>query len=227
MSAAESRMSDNAVRIIGAVLGVALGALIVIYLDRHRTPAPPVPPASSTHSTASVTPVNTTDLNEAAARQALETARLDLAADADAARALLGQDKPLLDSPRAEVAQLEMLPEEEIRTDIEQAYTEVGDYAAQSSYGPEKHATLYRRVNTLWDIRGLPEKENGWLGEAVATLNELAVRHAEKSYENGRYEAVVRVAKSLGDWTYRLNKDQEQRLASVLQETSARLRSGT
>lgn len=224
MSAAESRMSDYTVRIIGAVLGVVLGAVIVIYLNRHQAPPQPAP---STHSTGSVSPSNNTDLNETAAREALEKARLKLAADADRALDLLRQPKPSLDPPRPEVARLAMLPENELRAEIELAYTDVGDYASHNTYAPERHAALYRRVNTFWDIRGLAEDENAWLGEAVTTLNELAVRHAEKSHDNARHEAVVRVAMSLGDWAYRLNPEQELRLASALKATLARLRTGT
>jgi hypothetical protein len=218
------RTTDAAVGTIGAILGLVFGAVIVIYLDRHQVPTPP--PAPSTHARQVITPRTDTALHELATRQAAEIARLKLAVDVDHVLNLLRRSKPSLDPARPEVVTLARLPFKELHDEIKLAATDVANYASEDTYAPEQHATLYHRVNTLWDIRGLSDDENAWLAEAVKILDELAVRHAEESLRDGDNEAVVRVALSLGDWTFRLNHDQKKRLTSVLRATETRLRSG-
>ena len=114
----------------------------------------------------------------------------------------------------------------ELRGEIRIAVTDVVNYVAEDTYAPDVHETLYRHVNTLWDIRGLQTDENSWLRQAVGSLNAIAVDHAEELFEDDDDAAVVRVVRSFGDWRYRLNSAQKQRLSNVLEQTVKRLRSG-
>lgn len=221
---------DNTGRTVGAVIGFVISAAVVIYLDRqerpklvqhHVTTARVVTTPGQTASQSQIVELHTQN-----AQQAEEIARLRLAVDADAALDQLRLAKPVLDPKRRELAHFTEMSRKELRGEIQIAVTDVVNYASEDTYAPDVHEALYRRVNTLWDIRGLQTDENSWLRQAVGSLNAIAVRHAEESFKDGDDAAVVRVVRSFGDWSYRLNGAQKQRLSNVLEQTVKRLRSG-
>jgi len=219
----------NTARTVGAVIGFTVSAAVVIYLDRHERPKPPehhVTAAGVVATPAQAQPQSQiAELHTQNAQQAEEIARLRLAVDADGALDQLRLAKPVLDPKRPELAHFTEMSHRELRSEIHLAVTDVVSYAAEDVYAPDVHKTLYRHVNTLWDIRGLQPDENSWLRQAVSTLNAIAVRSAEESFEDGDDAAVVRIARSFGDWTYRLSDAQKHRLSKVLEQTVRRLRS--
>jgi len=216
---------DNTARKVGAVAGFVLSAMVMLYLELQKRPAEPARPVTRPATVAAL-PRREVELNTLAAQQAAEIARLKLAADAEQAVEQLREAKPVVDAHRPELARFGEMSPKELHGEIQMAATDAANYAAEDSYAPDAHDKLYRSVNILWDIRGLSDDENTWLRQSVNALNEMAVRHAQESFEDGDDAAVVRVAKSFGDWMYRLSDDQEHRLTLVLEQAASRLRSG-
>lgn len=213
-------------RVVGSILGILIGMGLIIYLDKSKVPSR----EPTTEDVASRAPAplsqedSTAVLRSLAAQQAEEIARLQRAREADEALELLRTPHTPRDPDRPELAQLRALSNRELRNEIETAVEEAANYTMAGAYAPERHKDLYQRINKLWDLTGLENRQNNWLGEAVEELNELAVQHAEEAMESGDEDEVIRVAIGLGDWAYRLNDDQEKRLIVAVEMIAKRRR---
>lgn len=214
--------SKVAARSVGSIIGLLIGIALVLYLDARKTPPAPAISATATQTQTQThtqapppQPVKHHD------PQAAEIARLKLAIEARRIMDLLSKRQTQNDQTRPEILQYTKLSAKELDAEIEAAVSAVSDYAALARYAPLPHQELYRRVNLLYDVDGLSDPQNKWLGQALGTLNELSVRHAEDAWKKGDAATAIRAADALGEWTFRLNKKQEPRLQVVLSAVAA------
>lgn len=218
-------------RLIGSVLGFLIGMSLVIYLDRTSViPAKQMNPVATGTTTATTTTTGQLDdtaaLRVENARQAGELARLRLARDANRTLDLL-HSKVRPDPSRPELARYRDLSPELLDNEIKTADAAVFEYTSGGLYAPIPHQDLYRRVNELYDLRGLTEDQNAMLARAVMYLNDLTVKHAEGALADGKHDdEVIRVAAGIGGWAFRLklNKDHEKRLIKAVETVAGKYR---
>jgi hypothetical protein len=215
-------------RVVGSILGVLIGMGLVIYLDKKEVyprdratnpatlPASPPAPVRQDEETAV--------LRNLTKRQAEEIARLQRAKEVDEALYILRSPRSPRDPARPELVRLRALSSRELNNEIETAVGEVESYTEGGVYAPERHLELYKRINNLWDLRGLTPKQNEWLAVSVKELNGLVVRHVEEAIANGDEDEAVRAVTGLGEWAFRLIPDQRRRLIAALEKAAARLR---
>lgn len=213
-------------RLIGSMLGVLIGMGLVIYLDRTGV----IPPKQSANPVATVSlPTTTGTIDDTAAlrvenaRQARELARLRLAREADRTLDLLRSTVPP-DPSRPELARYRDLSPELMDNEIKTADAAVFEYTSGGLYARLSHQDLYRRVNELFDLRGLTAAQNAMLAQAVMYLNELTVQHAEEALRLRKDDEVIRAAADIGGWAFRLNDDQERRLIRAVETVASRYR---
>jgi len=208
---------ESAARWIGSFLGLFLGIVAVLYLDR-QDPDVAHTGTSSAATTAAQPPPALGSTVEVAAHVVDDKRSLP---DVDRLIRSLRR-MPVHGEPKtAEAERLAKLSPEDLENEVQSATSEAAGYDAEGRYAPERHAQIYRRVNALFDVRGLTTKQNEWLAQAVQALNEIAVRHAEKAMRGGDNDAALRTAESFGEWGYRLNDDQEIRVIAVIRKVSA------
>lgn len=211
-------------RLIGSALGVLIGMGLVIYFDKNEAVSQTTE-ASAAASAITVTAANDTNvyaLRELSEQQAEEIARLRRGKEAGDALNLLRSKQTPPDPTRPDLASYRALSPRELSNEIETAVDEAASYTSGGIYAPQRHRDLHRRINTLWDLRGLTPTQNKWLAEAAKELNELAVHHAEEAVEKGSNDEVVAVVTGLGDWAFRLNDDQEKRLVAAVEIVASR-----
>jgi hypothetical protein len=216
-------------RLVGATLGVLIGMGLVIHFDRSdgvsKNRVTKTAPASSSISVEASNVNDARRLRKLTEQQAEEIAHLRRLRETDEALELLRTTQTRPDPARPDLARYRSLSSRELNNEIETAVDEAANYTAEGEYAPERHKDLHRRINSLWDLRGLTDRQNKWLAEAAKELNELAVQHAEEAVENGRNDEVIGVAKGLGAWAFRLNDEQEKRLIVAVETVQSRYRS--
>lgn len=233
-------MNETLARIAGSILGLVVAATVVLYLfagglsskgttqknvlldrDNSGNPTSTAPPRAGPDPAASETSKTVEQLRQLAEQQAKELAALKLAAEANRAMAIIRRKRAVPDYSRPEIAKLMQLSRQNLAAEIQVALREIANYAAGGTFAPERHFEFYRRANILYDVPKLLPKENAWLDRAVKELNEMAVRHAERSLTNGELGEVVRTAIALDEWAFRLSDIQENRYISALNVIAA------
>jgi hypothetical protein len=221
MIGSQQARRESAARWIGSFLGLFIGAVAVLYLDRLKSDASQIRTAPAITRVAQPLPTPPPPV-EVSAPLVVERSHIS-----DAKRLLESLRRtPIQGAPKsAEAERLEKMTREELDGEVQSATSEAAAYEAEGRYAPEHHARLYHRVNVLFDVRGLTKRQNAWLAQAVQALNEIAVRHTEDALREGDIQGALQTADGFGEWSYRLNNDQERRLTTTLDkvELSSRL----
>jgi hypothetical protein len=204
--------ADRYARWTGISIGLVIGISIALRLSPPQTPAPPGKPPTVAPASKSATPAT--------------TAVVALADRAERMIASINTRRAAADQASPEILHYKKMSPDELDAEIENVANETNDYTAENKYAPERHANLYRRVNVMFDIKGLSAKQNKWLAESVMALNDLSVRHAEDAWSEHDGLTTVRTAEALGEWGFRLNPPQKQRLTAVLTSVAAHTRAG-
>jgi hypothetical protein len=215
-------------RVVGSILGLLIGMGLVVYLEKNevlsRGRGPKPAPSPSSTPTPLSQEEETMALHKLTRHQAEEIARLRRAKDAAEALDLLLAPRSPRDPTRPEQIRLSALSSIELNNEIETAVEEAASYTAGGAYAPERHVDLHKRVNNLWSLPNLTDKQNKWLQKAVKELNDLAVRHAEEAIERGDEDEAIRAADGIGEWAWRLNADQKKRFLAAVTTAESRLR---
>ncbi|HEX7151297.1 MAG TPA: hypothetical protein VF618_07395 [Thermoanaerobaculia bacterium] len=199
-----------------------IGLALVLYFDTQKPPseAKPRPPIASPTMTAQQ-PRIVEKQPDPQTPPAVVVAEPSPAIDAEGALKILQAKQTHQDVLRPEMLRYLQLSRKEIDAEVKAATSDVAAYTAEAVYAPERHTELYRKVNLLWDVPRLTDRENRWLAQSVAELNKLAIRHIEEAWKEGDGSTVIRTVSSFGEWAYRLDTEQEKRLATILQALAA------